>query len=382
MKYYYYLVAAIALTVNTNVFAQDYYDDINGDGLPILKGSNGGLFGARLNVKYNSIKVNFFTFLKSVYSYPGGKEGQEPVSEGTVLPSIEEEPVPADKVKKWGVGLSIKAKTEQNIGSIFSAGVFSPGFQGGGYVVRRTIHRISDKQDSKEKMKFSTFNTLVFSAQYNSSTYRLYDNTLPFDKMKIDSAYNGYSFSVSFFTNKPVGRAYTYSADRKTKKYEGRPNNLILGISGELALKNNYSKLQQYEIKDYLVSVTDPVTGITRTIQLADDEGYGYSKNNYKEYLNFKIRPHINFIPGILNQTVGMIFYPSYDIIEKNKPRMNFGLGLHILEKDNPGISKVGIYFEFNDVSNGAEVKDKTFIERSFSVGIGAAFNMFTGKKL
>src|SRR6185436_2018473 len=125
--------------------------------------------------------------------------------------------------------------------------------------------------------------------------YRLYDNTLPFDKMKIDSSFNGYNIGLSWFKNIPVGKLFD-----KDKKYKGRPGNIIFGISGELALKNNYGKLDKYEVKDFLVTVVDPVTGTTRMIQVADDEGSGYSKNNYKEYVSFKIRPHINFIPGVL----------------------------------------------------------------------------------
>jgi hypothetical protein len=183
--------------------------------------------------------------------------------------------------------------------------------------------------------------------------------------MKIDTNFNGYSFSVSYFHARTARQS----------------DNLIYGISFELARKNNYSTLKTYEIKDFESQVTDPQTGTTRTVQISDENGYGYSINKYSEKKYFTIRPHISYIPKFLNHRAGIVFYPSYVIIQNDKPRLNFELAFHLLEQGVPSLSNFAIYFSVNDVFNNREIKDKSFLERSFSVGIGASFNMFTGKQ-
>ena len=56
---------------------------------------------------------------------------------------------------------------------------------------------------------------------------------------------------------------------------------------------------------------------------------------------------------------------------------MNFGLGIHFMEKDNPGLSMAGINFEWNDTNN-SKGKDQPFLKRSFRVSISYALNVST----
>ena len=351
-----FLVTVFAMLL---VNAQDYFEDAQGNGFPILTHTNGSNFNARINTKDNSIKVNFFKFFKPQTLYGAANsqfKDEDVVGPGTILPRSNQKIKLPDAIDSWGWGLSLKGKTEQNLGSIFSEGVFSPGFTGGIYFANRSI------KDPGTKPKI---NNWLISAQYTASSLRLFDTSLVFDKMKIDSAFNGVSFSIAYFQVRSLKKA----------------DNLIWGASVEYAQKNNYSTLDKYEVKDFEKQVIDPLTGNVRTIQIADDDGYGYSINKYVEKKYLTLRPHINYIPKFLNYRVGMIFYPSYVIVEDSEPRTNFELAFHLLEKGIPSLSNFSIYFTLTDVANNREVKDKTFIQRSFSVGIGASFNMFTGKQ-
>lgn len=366
MKHIKYITAYILLTAfSLPTLAQDYFEDAAGNGFPVILNPTGGNFNIRLTPKDNSLKVNFFKFFnyKAFYDDKTTSTDTVYVTEQFKLPPpLKEKLKLPDKIKSTGAGFSIKGKTEQNTGSLFSSGAFSPGTVLSGYLATRKITLKNKNGDTSTKI-----NTWLVSAQYAASSLRLFDVNRTFENMKIDTPFNGFSASVSFFQAKSVG-----------KKKE---NNLIWGGSLEFAIKNNYSNLKTYEVKDFEVQITDPQTGSSRTVQVADDEGYGYSKNNYAIKKYFTLRPHVNYIPAILNYRVGVILYPSYVIIENSKPRTNFELAFHVLEKGSPVLSNLGIYFSLTDVYNGRGITNKTFMERSFSVGIGASFNMFTGKQ-
>ena len=364
------LVLAIAFLIPTVLLGQDYFDDANNEGLPIHISADGSLFSARANLSDNSIKVNFFKFFNSNIS-----NSVTYVGPGPVYPSAPAAPKIPAATTRWGAGINLKGKTEQNIGSLFSSGVLAPGFTGGGYGVRRIVKSIKDPADPNNQMNLKSFETILFSLQYSASSYRLYDDRRAFDKMKIDSAYNGFSIGLSWFKVIAVDKKYD-----ATNNYLGRVSNLIFGASVEIARKNNFNTLDQYEIKDYFIQVSDPTSGMTRIIQIADDAGYGYSKNEFKVYNNVRIRPHINYIPGAFNHRIGAIFYPSIDFNEAEQ-RYNLGLGINLLEKDIPSLSTAGVFFELNDLSNSRGIKNKTFLERSFNVSIAASFNMITGKQ-
>jgi hypothetical protein len=364
------------MLVAANATAQDYYEDANASGFPLHLNKNGGLFGARINTKDNSIKLNFFKFFDSNHIFKDPDEKEAFVEGGIVIPKKPAKPVLPEKISKWGAGISIKGKTEQEFGSLFSSGVFAPGFEGGVYLARRTVNIKSDPAHIGNSKKIAPFSTLLFAVQYSASSLRLYDDSRSFDKMKFDTAFNGFAVSLSWFKNIAVDKKFDDEG-----AYIGRVSNLLFGFSVSYTRKNNYTKLDQYEIKDYFVEVVDQSTGTTRLVQIADDDGYGYRKAAYKTLNTLKIRPHVNYIPGLFNNRVGIIFYPSLDLIEKEKPSSNLGLGIHLLEEGVPALSNAAISFELNDIGNTASVQDKSFIQRSFSVTIGASFFMFTGKK-
>lgn len=359
------LITLLLITYSALVHAQEYFDDLQGNGFPVILNPAGGNFNARLNVKDNSLKVSFFRFFKYTPVFSGvvskaDSSSQITIGAGTLLPSAPPQVTLPKYVKSTGAGFSIKGKTEQNIGSLFSGGIFSPGTVISGYLASRKT--ILNHPSGNTKI-----NTWLISAQYSASSLRLFDTSRVFEEMKIDTAFNGFSGAITFFQATSIGK--------------NKEDNLIWGASLEFATKSNYSTLKAYEIKDFEKQITDPVTGSTRTVQIADEDGYGYSSNNYRVKKYVTLRPHINYIPKFLNYRAGVIFYPSYVIVEKSKPRTNFELAFHILEKDMPSLSNLAIYFSLTDVFNGREIEDKTFMGRSFSVGIGASFNMFTGKQ-
>jgi hypothetical protein len=363
------------MLVAANAAAQDYYEDANASGFPLHLNRNGGLFGARINTKDNSIKLNFFKFFDSKHIFKNPDEKETFVEKGIIIPKKPAKPVLPEKMRKWGAGISIKGKTEQEFGSLFSSGVFAPGFEGGMYLARRTVNIKIDPADKGNSKHLASFSTLLFAVQYSASSLRLYDDSRSFENMKFDTAFNGFAVSFTWFKNIAVDKKFDAGA------YMGRVSNLLFGFSINYTRKNNYTKLDQYEIKDYLVEVVNQSTGTTRLVQIADDDGYGYRKAAYKTFNTLKIRPHVNYIPGLFNNRVGIIFYPSLDLIEKEKPSSNLGLGIHLLEEGVPALSNAAISLELNDIGNTAGVKDKSFIQRSFNVTIGASFFMFTGKK-
>lgn len=351
------LVLAFLISIASNkANCQDYFEDSKGEGFPMILQTHGSSISARVNSKDNSLKASVFRYLTNRTPDYIPTE-----AETTIIPPTGYATTLQDNVT-YGLGANIKGKTEQSIGSLFSEGAFSPGFTGGLYFARRGLMYKPKGLGAKTKALVST---LLLGFQYSRSSLRLFDVNKPFDQMKIDQPFDGYSASLSWFRMEPL-----------------KADNLIWGASLELAKKNNYSTLDQYEIRDYLVNIVDPTSGGTRTILLADEDGYGYNKNNYKQFKTITFRPNINYIPKSLNHRAAFLFYPSWVIVEESRPRLNFDLGIHLLEKGDPALSIFGLFFSFSDVANGREIKDRAFLERSFSVGITAAFNLFTAKQL
>ena len=114
-----FLVTVFAMLL---VNAQDYFEDAQGNGFPILTHTNGSNFNARINTKDNSIKVNFFKFFKPQTLYGAANsqfKDEDVVGPGTILPRSNQKIKLPDAIDSWGWGLSLKGKTEQNLGSIF-----------------------------------------------------------------------------------------------------------------------------------------------------------------------------------------------------------------------------------------------------------------------
>lgn len=356
----------LLLVGSLSVSAQDYFEDLRGNGNPISINVNKTFnISARLNIGDNSAKANFFKIWRLKEEYINrdtwidsnfadstlnkiqfisnlGKE--EDFSE-----SINFSPgVSSFRLTDLGLGSSMKGKIKEGLGTLFTKGGFTGESQLGIYGV---WHRIKIMKDEHK-------HTIVISPflNVNHSAYRLIpDSSMSF--ATLDTTLGQLSYGVSFFR----------------KSYINEKSQLILGFSLTKSRPNNWDDLDKAELKEVVVRNEPPFTNALTTVE---DKGYIYGLGMIDDYTNLNLRPHITYIPFALEYRVGLIFYPSIDFAKKYaEPLKNIGLGIHFLEKGNPTISNLGIFFELNDVTNAKEKTDP-FLKRSFKVGLTTALNV------
>src|SRR5688572_26556745 len=88
----------------TNVCAQDYFEDAQGNGLPLINDTNNGNLNARATSKDNSLKLNLFKF------FPGNNQLTDFVGDGDDLPAVGPGVTPPTSTQSWGAGLGLKGK--------------------------------------------------------------------------------------------------------------------------------------------------------------------------------------------------------------------------------------------------------------------------------
>lgn len=356
------LILVLIFASSKVVFSQDYFEDLNGNGFPILMETEKDLnLFARINIGDNSFKLSTFQFFKDVKFGLFGK------------PNI-------DKLMRIGWGTYFKAKTENGIGYIFSSGKFTPGFSSGGYFyLGRTIDYIY-----REKIEKRWWH-LIFSFGYNFSKYRYYEPDKEFENQLTQIDFGSINLGLSYYYNQPSGK--------------NRDSNLIWGGSISYSKINNYSSLDKFEIKDS-TSFIDTDTDTERTVTSFNEDGYVYAKGSsesyYKEFLKCKIRPYLTLIPKMFYGRIGIILYPSIDIlkrvatqydiksngeIENTNPFIvgNFGIGLQLFDDDQRSYSLGGVFIEFNDLNNAYDSK-KSFFKRSLKIGVTASLNILSLK--
>lgn len=315
--------------------AQDYFEDIKGNGTP-LSFNNTRLFSSRINVGDNSIKANLF------HQYKVNEEGFD-------------HPGLARHKVFIGWGLWFKTKTEDGLGALFNSGDFNPGFGSGAYL---TFHkRTWSKND--EGTNYRSW-ILAFSANINYSQYRLYDASKSFSSQLYDTNFTGYTLGLSFL-------------------YRLHPNrsNLYLGASCSINKVNNYGKLDKVEVKDDTAYTNN---GINRTAATVDDDGNVYGRGHYQVEHTVKLRFNTTYVPGSFDHQLGFLIYPSVDLsVEKSAAKFNIGFALSFLEKGSPTNNIAALMFELNDINN-VNNSTKPFFKRSFSVGITASLNVLKGK--
>jgi hypothetical protein len=331
--------AALVLFLFSQASGQDYFEDIKGEGVPVLLNGNENkwLFVSRLNIGDNSGKLNLYRFWKV------DEEGFDKPNQ--------------DRHKLFlGAGIFGKAKTENGIGSLFGSGHLAGGFSAGAYFV--VGKRIWDVNGAATR--YGTWN-LIFSGSLSGSEFQLYDTSRTiFTEHLKEKTFTGGKGAVSFV--------------RKTFQ---NSNNIYLGLSLGCSKINNYKKLDKVNIKNDSIYTSG---GIVRTVTVVNDNGNTYGIGPYKEFGNLNLRFNLTYVPGFLDNQVGFVFYPSVDISKDYSPRYNLGFAVNLLKDGNPSVSKVALLFELNDLNNEYE-SSKPFIKRSFSVGIATSFNIITGGK-
>lgn len=320
-----------------NIHAQDYFEDANGNGIPIISGDFGNLLSTRANTSDNSIKINLFTnFVISNHSTK--KDANISI-----------------KKTYFGVGLFVKGKAENGISNLFKTGDLQEGFNLGGYLSLEKFSTEGNGNSARTK-----YIRIIFTGLYTSSNLNLYNEENIYSKQLYDTNFTGYSFSVSGYFIPPL-----------------KKGSLILGLSLSNVKTNNYSGLDKYEIKEIRKTI-DSTGTITREI-VEEKDNYLYGVGKYEEFNKYKIRFNCAYIPGFFDNKISFIIYPSGEYRKQKKPTYNIGVSVNFLKDGMPILSDAGLTLEFNDVSNVAN-SNKKFLDRTMKIGLNAAFNIFGDK--
>jgi hypothetical protein len=366
MKRVILLISTILLLCIDSIYAQDYWEDLSGNGNPIsLRAGEDWNVSARINAGDNSVKINGFGLLRSQKVREDGKKGviisdklKECLSK---LDNRGEEDFTCSAhftkgVSNYvfnynGLGLSIKGKTEDGIGSLFSKGQITPKTQLGLYYIFKSV---------KIENNLHQY-TWVFSpfVNVNFASYQLVpsDSAYAFDKTEANIT--GFNAGISLFRQGYI-----------------RANQIVLGGSYTFSRKNNYNDLDQVELKEYYIK-NDTLGGQTQ-ISKVNDNGYVYGVGTIKEYNNSNLKIYASYLPEYFKYRVAFILYPSVDINDLyDNPLFNLGFGVHFMQKGNPGLSVAGVNFEFTDINNAKEKTDP-FLKRSFKISISTALNVIS----
>lgn len=349
-----------------NCFAQDYFDDIKGNGNPIsLNLAKTFNISARLNVGDNSAKANIFKMFHVQYKngrVTGNKvtwtDATFPKDEANILNNLATPedfsnsvavavPKSTFQLIDLGFGGSVKGKVKDGLGNIFSKSQFSGESQFALYGVFHTVKIVEDIH--KHTVVVSPF------INFNYSAVRIISDTITVIH-KFDSTLKTTNYGISGFIKSYI-----------------KQSQLITGLSITRSKQNNYDDLTKVELKEFATRSNPPINSTITTIE---DKGYTYGLGQLKVYRNTNVKVYATYIPFSLEYRAAVIFYPSVDFNKLyKKPLYNTGLGFHFLEKGNPSISNLGIFFELLDMNNAKEKTDP-FIKRSFKMGISAALNV------
>lgn len=340
----------IGLLLAGSASAQDYFDDLRGNGNPVSLNLNKTFnISARLNTgDGTSAKLNLFKMFHIKNNDGADIDSAEKViTEDFTNSAAASAPISTFRLFDVGLGTSLKGKTKDGLGDLFTKGNFGGESQWGLYGV---VHKVKIANDHHK-------HTYVFSPfiNFTYASYRVLPDTSVSFK-RIDTTMNRRNVGFSFFRQGYI---------------RGR-SQFIVGGSLTFSKLNNYDDLKKAELKEF-VTRTD---SIGHTITTIEDKGYTYAVGNIKEYKNTNLKVYCSLVPFSLEYRAALILYPSIDFNKLySDPLYNVGLGVHFLEKGNPSISALGLFFELNDIDNSKQKTDP-FIKRSFKIGITTALNI------
>ena len=338
------------------VRAQDYIDDFSGNGNPIsLSMGENWNASARVNAGDNSLKLNTFGLIQlkaQNKEFPSINRRDNRMDEEDFTNSGEHVRLTDDyNFHFLGAGLGLKAKTEDGLGTLFSKGQVTPSTQFGGYLIWKSV-----------KIKEDTHRHTIVVSPFANVSYASYQ-MIPSDSgyvNKYDTAVTTWNIGISAFRQAYIGKSQ-----------------FVIGLSYTFSRKNNYSDLDKVELKEGY-TWQNPGNPQQTQVTTINDNGYVYGKGTLKAYENHNLKAYFTLLPNAFDKRLAFIFYPSVDFNSQyDDPAMNFGLGIHFMERDNPGLSMAGINFEWNDTNN-SKGKDQPFMKRSFRVSISYALNVIT----
>jgi hypothetical protein len=251
------------------------------------------------------------------------------------------------------ITFGIKGKPSDGIFTLFSGSNFNPSTNLN--VSFSKVYLFAKKEE--DKSHFIDFFSI--RGDYNINKLTLFNSDTLFENQ------------VNNFNFEGIVLSFTYNV-----LFSGK--NLFTVAIG-YAQKNNYSKLESVEIKDFN-TIIDSVSGTTRQ--------YGKTVNgktgNYKEYESFPIRLAYTYCPSEVdsdkdNLKFGFSLYYSNEF-GKNKPLHNLG-SLFFLTKQNEksGIRTpiIGLGIQANDISDNMNKGNKLTKRISFNLTTTLNINSF-----
>lgn len=388
-------------------FSQGYFANSEGEATPVgtAQGNASGLFQVKLNTS-NSASIGIFNIITPSSKFPSTIDLRK------TSPGI----VNNYKSTMFGWGLSLTGKAENGIATLFNSNQFTPSASVSGYfafdffkiktdpsnpgvrsleersdtIITKTFCKINDScmievfdtsiiitpntilvQRSKSIAK----EWLIIPAIYlDVANHRLFNDAAARDAMKIDSTFVAPRFALSFQGILPFNGKYDDAGN-----YLGKLDDLLLGLTFDYGLRSNYSSLDMVEVRENRrITFTDTTS---REVQNFDEDGYTYGVfKEYKKFNSLKVKANIGYIPSFLDNRIGFILYPTVEYADKDKPKYSAGFSANLLKKGSPLVTQVGVFFEFNDLTNYRD-RDIPFFKRTFKAGIVASLNVLTNSK-
>jgi len=226
--------------------------------------------------------------------------------------------------RKLYYGFDLSGKTNDGLMSLFSKGNISPGVKFNGYLGIQELFKSSKLLDGWINWKIGN----------EVSSFNLFNPDLAFSDQVQDELFYGYSTSLAF--NTKIG------------------GNKLIAISLGYQKSNNYEDLDEIELSD-LISITDPISGVTRSYQTKSNARMG----DYETYNDIPINLDFFWTPGKMPR-IGFYHYWR-TTLRDGKSKNGFGSGLYLLKKNNPLSANAGIVFEAADISKLGEEPAKNF---------------------
>jgi len=388
-------------------FSQGYFANSEGEATPVgtAQGNASGLFQVKLNPN-NSASIGIFNIINpSKFPDQVDLRGTSP---GIVYDY---------KSTLYGWGVSLTGKEENGIASLFSSNQFTPSASIGGYftadyfrikrdtqspmdttvidtitdyVITKTFCKINDSCmievfDTSVVISYNTVflqrsksiakEWLIIPSVYlDVANHRLFNDAAARDAMKIDSTFVAPRLALSFQGILPFNGKYDDAGN-----YLGKLDDLLFRLTFDYGLRSNYSSLDMVEVRENRrITFTDTTS---REVQNFDEDGYTYGVfKEYKKFNSLKVKANIGYIPSFLDNRIGFILYPTVEYADKDKPKYSAGFSANLLKKGSPLVTQVGVFFEFNDLTNYRD-RDIPFFKRTFKAGIVASLNVLTNSK-
>lgn len=374
------LMSAVALAHPKCSIAQDYMEDLRGEGNPISFGAASGNVLFRLNTSDESIKFGFFRVHHLKYRDETQKATTFDLTDAVcaeALRKIKELLLAGTQVAPGsyaactaagvttasfmdiGWGFYAKAKSNDGIGEVFSSGKVAMGTRVSAYALLRNT-RIEDDYFKRSWM-------VIPSVAWQENAYSL-ATTSPTGAYQFnDTSLGAWDFGVSALYKFYIGN--TDKAVRRLKSTE-----FFIGLSFTQAQPNDYGDLSRVSISQTSTRV-DTVNGnpVTTVTQVKDKTTYAVG--TVKQFSESRVRLNIALVPAAFERRMAFNLYPSFNFREGTDMRFDIGLSANLLEKGDRLLSIGGVTMELADVNNTANSTDP-FWKRTFRFGVNAGLNI------